>query len=286
MESPRLGYIGLGRMGSRMAARLLAAGYPLSVYDVDARACAPLAERGAFLCYSPGEVARRSDIMMTCLPGPKEVQAVMDGAQGLVCCARKGALLVEMSTIGPVLSRTFAARCREAGIAYIDAPISNGVAAAASGELTIMVGGDEADYEHALPVLSHLGSHLCRMGPVGSGNVTKIANQMIYLSYVAAFCETARMVREAGLNVPNFIDVMRHSAAGDPLMTGWAERLENGDRVPGFQISRVLKDLVLGADICAQSGFDAPVLVSVIRTYRDAGDAGSMDKDMTAIYSP
>lgn len=284
MES--IGFIGIGRMGSPMASRLLAAGYPLAVFDVNARASAPLVERGAHGCKSAAEVAQRSDILMTCLPGPKEVEAVVVGQEGVLSAPRKGSLLVEMSTIGPALSRSLAGRCREAGVAYIDAPISNSVGPAATGELSIMAGGDKSDYERALPVLGHLGNHIRHMGPTGSGNVAKIANQMIYLSYVAVFCEAARLAREAGLDVPGFVDVMRHSVAGDPLMTRWEERIENGDRVAGFHIRRVLKDLQLGAEACTELGIEAPLLARVIRTYRDAGEAGSMDKDMTAIYSP
>jgi 3-hydroxyisobutyrate dehydrogenase len=284
MNTP-LGFVGIGRMGVRMAARLLAAGYPLSVYDLNPKACASLVEQGAHLCKSPGEAAARSDILMTCLPGPEEVEAVMQGPQGIFANARKGSLLMEMSTIGPASSRSLAARCREAGFSYVDAPISNGVGPAETGELTIMIGGDKADYERAVPVLRHLGNRLCHMGPVGTGNFTKIANQIIYLSYVASFCEVARVGGELGLDVPMLVDVMRNSVAGRPMMTGWEKRLENGDRVAGFQISRILKDIGLGAEIADELGVPMPVLESVIETYRKTADAGFADLDMTAIYS-
>jgi 2-hydroxy-3-oxopropionate reductase len=286
MAAEQIGFIGLGRMGSRMAMRLLAAQYRLAVFDVKRQACAPLLERGAELGKSPAEVARVSRIVMSCLPGPQEVEAVMEGPQGVLSSLREGSLVVEMSTISPALSRKLAARCLESGAAYIDAPISNGGAAAQTGELTFMVGGDKTDHERALPLLRHLGNRIYHMGPVGTGNVAKIANQMIYLSYVAAFCETARMARESGLDIPNFVDVMSHCVAGDPLVTGWERRLESGERSSGFRISRVLKDLQLGADVCAEHASDAPVLASVMRAYRQAAESGSMDKDMTALYSP
>lgn len=285
MESNQVGYIGIGRMGGRMAKRLLDAGYSLAVYDANPAAMAPLTALGARACATPAEVAAQSSIVMSCLPGPEEVAEVMEGPQGVLSIAGGNRLLIEMSTIGPAQSRELARRSREAGFAYIDAPISNGVGPAETGELTIMVGGERGDFDRAQPVLRHLGNRLYHMGDIGTGNFTKIANQVIYLSYVASVCEIARAARGLDMDVPNFIDVMRNSVAGRPMMTHWEDRFENGDRVAGFQISRLLKDLQLGADICAEHAFDIPVLETVINTYKKASDAGHADLDMTAIYS-
>ena len=285
MESNQVGYIGIGRMGGRMAKRLLDAGYSLAVYDANPAAMAPLTALGARACATPAEVAAQSSIVMSCLPGPEEVAEVMEGPQGVLSIAGGNRLLIEMSTIGPAQSRELARRSREAGFAYIDAPISNGVGPAETGELTIMVGGERGDFDRAQPVLRHLGNRLYHMGDIGTGNFTKIANQVIYLSYVASVCEIARAARGLNMDVPNFIDVMRNSVAGRPMMTHWEDRFENGDRVAGFQISRLLKDLQLGADVCAEHAFDIPVLETVINTYKKASDAGHADLDMTAIYS-
>ena len=285
MESNQVGYIGIGRMGGRMAKRLLDAGYSLAVYDANPAAMAPLTALGARACATPAEVAAQSSIVMSCLPGPEEVAEVMEGPQGVLSIAGGNRLLIEMSTIGPAQSRALARRSREAGFAYIDAPISNGVGPAETGELTIMVGGERGDYDRAQPLLRHLGNRLYHMGDIGTGNFTKIANQVIYLSYVASVCEIARAARGLDMDVPNFIDVMRNSVAGRPMMTHWEDRFENGDRVAGFQISRLLKDLQLGADVCAEHAFDIPVLETVINTYKKASDAGHADLDMTAIYS-
>ncbi len=285
MESNQVGYIGIGRMGGRMAKRLLDAGYSLAVYDANPAAMAPLTALGARACATPAEVAAQSSIVMSCLPGPEEVAEVMEGPQGVLSIPGGNRLLIEMSTIGPAQSRALARRSREAGFAYIDAPISNGVGPAETGELTIMVGGERGDFDRAQPVLRHLGNRLYHMGDIGTGNFTKIANQVIYLSYVASVCEIARAARGLDMDVPNFIDVMRNSVAGRPMMTHWEDRFENGDRVAGFQISRLLKDLQLGADVCAEHAFDIPVLETVINTYKKASDAGHADLDMTAIYS-
>jgi 3-hydroxyisobutyrate dehydrogenase-like beta-hydroxyacid dehydrogenase len=280
-----LGFIGIGRMGSRMAGRLLAAGHALAIYDVDRAACAPLAERGATLCDGPGDVAGRSDMILTSVPGPVEVEAVMAGPAGVIAGARPGALIAELSTIGPAQSQDLAGRATAAGLAYIDAPVSNGVPAAEAGELTIMVGGSAADYRRALPVLNLLGNRLYHLGPIGSGNIAKIANQVVYLAYVAAFSEVARLGRDCGLDVPSLVDVLRRSVAGAPLMTGWERRIETGDIEPGFRIRRVIKDLELGARICADRQFDAPVFQAALDTFRKADAAGFRESDMTAIYT-
>ena len=243
-----IGFIGLGRMGNRMATRLINTGYSLAIHDANPAAMAPLVARGARACATSAEVANQSGIVLSCLPGPEEVAEIMDGPQGVLSTANTGGtekrLLIEMSTIGPAQSRDL-----------------------------------------AQPLLRHLGNRIYHMGDIGTGNFTKIANQVIYLSYVASVCEIASAARGLGMDVPNFIDVMRNSVAGRPMMTHWEERFESGDRVAGFQVSRLLKDLQLGADICAEKGFDKSMLDTAINTYRRAADAGYADLDMTAIYS-
>jgi 3-hydroxyisobutyrate dehydrogenase-like beta-hydroxyacid dehydrogenase len=280
----QIGFIGIGRMGSPMAGRLLAEGYRLAIHDIDPVACQGLAARGAAVRASPAEVARDSAIILTSLPGPDEVEAVMTGPNGVLAGAASGSLIVELSTIGPAQSRALARRCAEAGLSYIDAPVSNGVGPAARGELTIMVGGDAAALERARPILRILGNRIYHLGPVGSGNVAKIANQIVYLSYVASFTEVARLGRHCGLDVLALIDLLRNSVAGAPMMTGWEKRIETGDIEPGFMVRRVLKDLGLGHQICVEDGFAAPILEDVIATFRRAFDAGYSEKDMTAIY--
>jgi 3-hydroxyisobutyrate dehydrogenase len=266
-----------------MAARVLAAGHALSVHDIDAAACRPLIERGARACASPEEVARASEIILTSLPGPAEVDAVMTGPRGVLQGARPNSLVAELSTIGPAQSRALAQACSSAQLSYIDAPVSNGVGPAETGELTIMVGGETLDFQRALPILHCLGRDIYHLGPIGSGNIAKLANQIVYLGYVAAFAEVVRLGRHAHLDVPTLIDVLRKSVAGAPLMTGWEKRIESGDLEGGFLVRRALKDLTLGAEACAEHAVAAPVLDSVIRAFADVGAAGYMEKDMAAL---
>ncbi len=279
-----IGFIGLGRMGSRMARRLIDAGHALAVYDVNDAACRPLVECGARLCASPGEVARSAAFVLSSVPGPAEVAAIMDGPEGVVANAREGALAIEMSTIGPAQSRALADGLAARGAGYIDAPVNNGPLGAEKGELTIMVGGEAADFERARPVLRTLGTHLYHMGPIGSGNIAKALNQSIFLSYVVAYCEAARLGRRAGLDVAQLVDMLRNSVGGNPLMTGWDRHIPTEDLTYGFLIRRVLKDLGMTNEIREAYDFEAPMLDLATRTFREMGEAGHMETDMTAIY--
>jgi 3-hydroxyisobutyrate dehydrogenase-like beta-hydroxyacid dehydrogenase len=280
-----LGFVGIGRMGSRMAARLLAAGHRVVVYDVAAASCLPLQAKGAVIAAAADEVARASDVVITSVPGPVEVSAAIEGPRGILAGARPGTIIVETSTIGPAQSRSLAERCAKQGVTYIDSPVSNGVEAAEAGTLTIMVGGDKAAYEKVLPVLQVLGNRVYHLGPIGSGNVAKIANQVVYLSYVVSFCEVATLGREFGLDVASLVDILRNSVAGRPLTTHWEKRIETGDIEAGFRLRRVLKDLQLGVDACADLKIATPVLDAAVRTFRETADAGFGENDMTAIYS-
>jgi 3-hydroxyisobutyrate dehydrogenase-like beta-hydroxyacid dehydrogenase len=209
----------------------------------------------------------------------------MRGADGVLSSVQPGTLVLETSTIGPALSRALAREFAECGATYLDAPVSNGVQAARDGALTFMIGGDGADFERAKPILAPLASDIFHMGPIGSGNIAKLLNQNIYLAYVAAFCESMRLGRCAGLDVQTLLDVLRRSVAGDPLMTGWEKRIETGDLKPGWPIRRVLKDMILGAEVCSEQLFDAPIFGTALQAFRQVGEAGNMENDLTALYT-
>jgi 3-hydroxyisobutyrate dehydrogenase-like beta-hydroxyacid dehydrogenase len=280
-----IGFIGVGQMGSPMARRLLSAGHRLAVYDVDPDACARLVAHGAEARSTPASIAADCPNIITSLPGPKEVELVMRGANGLLSAVHPDTLVLETSTIGPALSRALARQFAEKGATYLDCPVSNGVRAAQAGTLTFMIGGDSAAVERAKPILSSLASDIFHMGPLGSGNIAKLINQSIYLCYVAAFCESMRLGRSAGLDVQTLLDVLRKSVAGDPLMTGWEKRIETGDLTPGWRIRRVLKDMSLCDDVCSEQAFEGPIFEAALQAFRDVGAAGHMENDLTAIFT-
>jgi len=280
-----IGFIGVGQMGGPMVTRLLHAGHRLAVYDVDPDACARVVALGADRRSTPSQVAADRPIIITSLPGPKEVELVMRGTDGLLSSVRPDTLILETSTIGPALSRALAQQFAERRATYLDCPVSNGVQAARDGTLTFMIGGDSAAVERAKPILSPLASDIFHLGPIGSGNIAKLINQNIYLCYVAAFCESMRLGRCAGLDVQTLLDVLRKSVAGDPLMTGWEKRIETGDLKPGWRIRRVLKDMTLGANVASEQSFDGPIFETTLQAFRDIGEAGHMEHDLTALFT-
>jgi 3-hydroxyisobutyrate dehydrogenase-like beta-hydroxyacid dehydrogenase len=280
-----IGFVGVGQMGGPMARRLIDAGHRLAIYDVNPDACAKLAAQGAEVRSSPAAVAADRSNIITSLPGPKEVESVMRGVDGLLSAIRRDALILETSTIGPALSRELAREFAAKDATYLDCPVSNGVQAAQAGTLTFMIGGDAAAVERAKSMLRPLAVDIFHLGPIGSGNIAKLINQNIYLCYVAAFCESMRLGCSAGLDVQTLLDVLRKSVAGDPLMTGWEKRIETADLNPGWRIRRVLKDMTLGEEVATAQAFDGPIFATALQVFRDMGAAGHMEHDLTAIFT-
>ena len=279
-----VGCIGIGRMGSRMARRLVDGGNKVFIYDVSPANYPSLISAGATACATPAALAAQVDFIVTSVPGPPQVEAAITGHEGILSGARPGSLIIETSTIGPAQSRELARRCAERGVKFIDASVSGGVGPAERGTLTAMIGGERADFETAQPVLRCLAKGIHHLGPLGSGNVAKLINQIVFLSYVALFCEATGLGRDCGLDIPELVEILRTSVAGSPLMTGWERHLETGDLKPGFQVARVLKDLGLGAELCREQNYDAPIFQTALRAFRAAAEAGFADQDMSVLF--
>jgi 3-hydroxyisobutyrate dehydrogenase-like beta-hydroxyacid dehydrogenase len=270
-------------MGKPMARRILDAGIPLTVTDVDARQTRSLRDAGAAVASDAGGVAANAGVVITCVPGPAEVDAVYFGADGLLAAARTGTIFLEMSTIDVALSRRIGAACAEHGLRYLDAPISGGVDGAEAGTLTVMVGGDAATLDDVRPLLACVAERVVHLGPTGAGHFTKLINQVVYLGYVALFCEATAAADAYGIERENLIGVLRHSVGGQPLSTNWEDRLLTGDRAPGFQLARVLKDLRLGAAAYDEVARDGPIFGAALAAFERAAANGHALDDMTTV---
>lgn len=268
-----------------MARHALAAGLQVYVCDVDPAAYAQLVEEGASAAATLQDLAAKTQVIVTSLPGPSYVDVVMLGPAGLLSAATRGTLIIETSTIAPAQSRALARRFAENGVDFVDAPLSGGVAAAKTASLTAMVGGTKAQFERALPILRCFAPLVIHMGPSGAGSTTKLINQAVYLSYVATYCEAVAFGQQAGLDVLPLLDVLRNSVAGNPLVTGWDSHIETMDLKPGFPLGRVLKDLELSAEAYREQGYDSPLLDGVLRAFRDTANLGHAEDDMTALYA-
>lgn len=205
----RVGMIGLGRMGAPMAARLLDAGFPLTLWARRPASLDALVARGAAVADSPAALAASADCVLTCLPRPADVEAV---AAALLEGARPGALLVEMSTIDPETSRRVAASAGARGVDYLDAPVSGGIEGAARGALTIMVGGDARALGRCRPVLAVLGARIHHMGPIGSGHLAKLCNQVLTGVAYAAVAEALVLGAKGGLDAAQLLQVLSTSS--------------------------------------------------------------------------
>jgi 3-hydroxyisobutyrate dehydrogenase len=281
-----VGFIGLGRMGSLMAQNLIAAGHALVVHDIERENCGAAIEAGAAWADSPADLARRCETIVSSVPGPLEVSAVMTGADGILAGVREDTLVIETSTIGPAQSRELYQQFAAKKAVYVDATVNrirlDGVA---EGRMTIMVGGSAAEFERALPILNILGDRIHHVGPTGSGNVVKLLNQMIFLSYVEVFCEGIALGERLGIDLGMMLKVFSTSAAAHPMIADKYEQIETGDDAPGFAIGRVIKDLDLVAELCAEAAFTARGFHTVLDSFRSAGDKGFSEKDMTVLHN-
>lgn len=258
-----IGFIGLGRMGSLIAQRLLAAGHPLTVHDLHAQAAAPCLSQGARWAGDPTTLAAGSDLVLTCLPGPAEVEATVLGAGGVLAGLRPGTVYADLSSSSPTLIRTIAQRLNEAGCVALDAPVSGGVTGAERGTLQIMVGGDESAYQRIRPILQCFGSRLTHVGDAGSATVAKLVHNLIYIATRSVMAEGFTLGVKAGVRPETLLEVMQGSAFGQGLMLShfMPEMVFKGCFEPvRFAMKLARKDVALATSMARE--FDVPMPMS------------------------
>ncbi len=275
----KIGFAGLGRMGAPIVSHLVTAGHEVAVFDIDPTAMARVA--GTRVCASVAAVATGCDLFFSCVPGPADVAAVMDEAFESLPAS---AVIVEMSTVSPAMGRELSARAEALGIGFIDGPLSGGAAAAHAGELVMMAGGAVEAIDRIITVVRCFAPSVFHLGPAGAGYLAKSINQAVYLSYVAAVCESVALGARGGLDVPVLLEVLRRSVGGMPMMTQWEVKIATQDLRPGFEVRRVLKDLSMAAAAASDLGFAMPILDTVVTAFEAAAAAGHKGDDMTALY--
>lgn len=256
----RVAFIGLGTMGSRMVANLQEMGHELIVNDVRREAATAALERGGTWAESPREAARDAEVIMTSLPGPREVEEVALGTAGIVHGAARGAIYADLSTSSVSLARRLYAAFKERGIHALDAPVSGGPTGAQDASLIIMVGGDEEAFERARPALQAVGSNLQYLGPSGCGAVAKLCHNMIGICSGQVLAEGFTLAVKAGLEPERFLEVLRGGAYGRQmsLKQGLPEVIFKGDfDTPRFALALARKDLGLATDLGRE--FDVPM---------------------------
>lgn len=238
-----IGFVGLGIMGAPMCRNLLKAGHSLLVYDIVPALVERVVESGASSGTSARDVAEKSEIIFTMLPdGPEVEQAVLDPG-GVLEGARVGSAIVDMSSISPLVAQKVGAACEAKGVRFLDAPVSGGEPKAIDGTLSIMVGGDEAVFNELAPVLQTMGASVTLTGPVGAGNVTKLANQIIVACNIAAMSEALVLATRAGLDPNVVFNAIKGGLAGSTVLNAKAPMVIGRNFKPGFRIRLHEKDL-------------------------------------------
>lgn len=239
----QVGFIGLGIMGKPMALNLLRKGYSVAVHDVSESKVAELVQAGAFPGDCCAEIASRCDIIILMLPDGPDVEVAVLGSEGILEGANPGSVVVDMSSISPVISKKVGAACEVAGLEFLDAPVSGGQPRATDGTLAIMVGGKPHVFARVLPVLEALGSIVTLTGPIGAGNVTKLANQIMVACNIAAMGEALVLAARAGLDPAIVFHAVKGGLAGSNVLNAKAPMVLSRNFQPGFRISMHQKDL-------------------------------------------
>lgn len=239
----RIGFIGLGIMGRPMSSNLLKAGYELSVFDINQEAVANLAAEGARASATPKEVAEHSEIIFTMLPNSQHVKEVILGENGILKGAAHGSVIIDMSSISPVVSKELSVKALEAGLSMLDAPVSGGEPKAIDGTLAIMVGGSENVFESVQDVLHVLGKDVTLVGDNGCGATAKLANQIIVNLNIAAMSEALVFAAKAGINIEKMYQAIRGGLAGSAVLDAKVPLILKRNFVAGGRIDINLKDL-------------------------------------------
>jgi len=269
MSLPRLGFIGIGLMGKPMTLRLLAAGYKVSVWNRSKEKLAPVTVKGAVAKDSPAEVARFADIVMMCVTDQNSVREVLFGAGGVAEGATEGKIVIDFSSIAPAAARDYAARLWEKGIGYIDAPVSGGTVGAEQGTLAIMAGGRSEDIEFVRPLVAELASRFTRMGGSGTGQVTKLANQVIVASLLPVIAEALRLAEAAGVDASRLPEALRGGFADSKPLQVFGPRMASRAYEPALgTVNVMLKDLLNAVAVAEESGVPLPMARAAVERFR------------------
>ena len=264
----QIGFIGLGIMGRGMTHNLLKAGHAVTVWNRGAARMEEFIAAGAKAASSPADLAARCDVILVCVSDTPDVEQVLFGESGVSAGVKKGALVVDHSTISPQKTVEFAKRLNEQGAAYLDAPVSGGSEGAAKGTLSIMIGGEAVDVERAMPILQAYGKTITHVGPQGAGQMVKLVNQILVVVNQLAASEALLFAQAGGLDLGKTIDAVKGGAAGSWMLANRGPQMIVRDFRPGFTIDLQQKDLRLVLESADQMGVPLIATSLVFQLYR------------------
>ncbi|MGZ8269177.1 MAG: NAD(P)-dependent oxidoreductase [Burkholderiales bacterium] len=281
----QVGFIGLGNMGNPMAANVLKSGFPMTVFDKDAKTMRNLVEAGAKGATSAKEVVENSEVVLASLPGSPEVEECFLGGSGLVEIAKSGSVLIDLSSVLPSTPRKLESRCKARGVQFLEAPVSGGVTGARAATLAIMVGGDAAVLERVRPILRAIGPNIYHVGPAGAGNIVKAINNMMASVNACAMMEGLVVGLKAGLSLETVSEIVKTSSGNSNAIARVQRALIPRDFEPGFKVQLMNKDLETFTTIAKE--LHVPVsFANVAQRYQQAAlAAGLGEKDTSVIFT-
>ncbi len=282
MAQTSIAFIGTGVMGRSMAGHLQAAGYTLHVHNRTKAKAQALLDAGATWHDTPGAAAAQADFVITIVGYPHDVEQTYFGPQGVLAHAKRGAVVIDMTTSSPALARRIAAAATEKGMSSLDAPVTGGDVGAREARLSIMVGGDEAAFARAKPLFERMGKIIVFHGAPGSGQLCKLANQIGIASVMMSWCEALAFGKNAGLDPVRVLESIGGGAAGSTGMTVLAPRALRGDYAPGFYVKHFIKDMNLALEAAAAMKLDLPGLAAAKKLY-DLASAKGFDDNGTQV---
>lgn len=285
-----IAFIGLGNMGSGMAANLIKGGHKVRAFDLNADAVQALVDQGASAPASLAEAVSGADAVVTMLPAGPHVKSVYLGDDGVLALARADAVLLDCSTIDVDTAREVGEAAAAKGFAFVDAPVSGGVAAAEGGTLTFMVGGPQAAFEKAEPILDPMGKAVIRAGEAGAGQAAKICNNMLLAIHMIGTCEAMNLAMKLGLDPQNFYDIASKASGQSWSLTSYCPvpgpvpaAPSNRDYKPGFAAPMMLKDLKLAMATAGEAGVSTPMGEQAEALYARFNEIGGAEMDFSGI---
>lgn len=276
----KIGLIGLGAMGRHYAKNLVKAGFDVTGYARSKESIHRALDAGAKVARSPSEIGESCDYVLLALPGPKEVEEVVLGEKGVLKTARSGTIIIDLGTTGPVICRKVADEAKKKGVSMLDAPVSGGTGGAEAATLTIMVGGEKDVFEKSHKILEALGKNIRYVGKVGSGNVVKLANQMMVGANLVAASEAIVLGKKVGVDAKMIYEIVSKSMGGSTILNyAFPDRVFKKSFQPGFAIKLLHKDLKLATELAREYSAPIPICSNVEQIYSmaEASDLGDLD---------
>jgi len=285
MANPTIGFVGLGIMGKPMARNLIKAGYQLVVHNRSRGVVEELSKERAQTATSPREVAARSEVVITMLPDSPDVELVYAGEQGILAGAKEGRLLIDMSSISPIVARKLAQQAEKQGCDMLDAPVSGGEAGAIAGALSIMIGGKALAVERAMPIFQVLGKNIVHVGDAGAGQVTKAANQMVVGTTIAIVSEALVLAAKAGVDPAKVRQALLGGFAQSKILEAHGQKMLERNFKPGFRIRLHEKDMKIALGTGAEYGVPLMVTSEVAQMMTAMRSMGNGDLDHSALVT-